>query len=48
MRDILKILRRRFPSIPVVIYPTPVQGAAARRRSSPPWRRRPPVPSATC
>lgn len=30
VRDILKILRRRFPSIPVVIYPTPVQGAAAK------------------
>ena len=29
LRDILNILRRRFCSIPVLIYPTPVQGAAA-------------------
>ena len=29
VRDILHILRRRFPSIPLVIYPTPVQGAPA-------------------
>lgn len=30
IHDILKILRRRFPAVPVVIYPTPVQGEAAR------------------
>jgi exodeoxyribonuclease VII large subunit len=29
IRDILTVLRRRFPSIPVVIYPSPVQGDAA-------------------
>ena len=29
IRDILTILRRRFPSIPVVIYPAAVQGEAA-------------------
>lgn len=30
VRDILKVLRRRFPSIPVVIYPAQVQGERAR------------------
>ena len=29
VRDILHILKRRFPGIPVLIYPVPVQGAAA-------------------
>jgi len=29
LRDILQILARRFPSIPVVVYPVSVQGAAA-------------------
>ena len=29
IRDILHILKRRFPAIPVLIYPVPVQGAAA-------------------
>jgi exodeoxyribonuclease VII large subunit len=29
LRDILHILRRRFPAAAVLIYPTPVQGAAA-------------------
>src|SRR5690606_9621425 len=29
VRDILHILRRRFCTIPVLIYPVPVQGAAA-------------------
>ena len=29
IRDILNILGRRFPATPVLIYPTPVQGAAA-------------------
>jgi exodeoxyribonuclease VII large subunit len=29
IRDIISILRRRFPSIPVVIYPAAVQGEAA-------------------
>ncbi len=29
VRDILIVLRRRFPAIPVVIYPTAVQGAPA-------------------
>lgn len=29
IRDVLNILRRRFCSIPILIYPVPVQGAAA-------------------
>ncbi|GAB4290328.1 MAG: exodeoxyribonuclease VII large subunit [Thiohalomonadaceae bacterium] len=29
IRDILTVLARRFPSIPVVIYPVPVQGSGA-------------------
>ncbi|MDV3239317.1 MAG: exodeoxyribonuclease VII large subunit [Gammaproteobacteria bacterium] len=29
IRDILSVLRRRFPAIPVLIYPVPVQGAGA-------------------
>lgn len=29
IRDILHVLKRRFPSIPVVIYPIPVQGVTA-------------------
>ena len=29
LRDILTTLRRRWPALPVVIYPTPVQGADA-------------------
>ncbi len=29
VRDVLKVLARRFPAIPVVIYPVPVQGNAA-------------------
>lgn len=29
IRDILATLRRRFPSLPVIVYPTPVQGAGA-------------------
>ncbi len=29
IRDILNILRRRFPLVPVVIYPVPVQGLGA-------------------
>ena len=29
IRDILHVLKRRFPAIPVVIYPVPVQGAGA-------------------
>ncbi|HUH00032.1 MAG TPA: exodeoxyribonuclease VII large subunit [Gammaproteobacteria bacterium] len=29
IRDILHILRRRFPAVPVVIYPVPVQGDGA-------------------
>jgi exodeoxyribonuclease VII large subunit len=29
LRDILSILARRFPAIPVLIYPVPVQGAEA-------------------
>jgi exodeoxyribonuclease VII large subunit len=29
IRDVLTILKRRFPAIPVLIYPVPVQGKAA-------------------
>lgn len=29
IRDVLTVLGRRFPAIPVVVYPSPVQGAAA-------------------
>jgi exodeoxyribonuclease VII large subunit len=29
IRDVLSVLKRRFPAIPVLIYPVPVQGAAA-------------------
>jgi len=29
LRDVLTVLRRRFPSVPVRIYPVPVQGDAA-------------------
>jgi exodeoxyribonuclease VII large subunit len=30
IRDILNVLRRRFPAVPVVLYPVPVQGEAAK------------------
>lgn len=29
IRDVLHVLKRRFPTIPVLIYPIPVQGASA-------------------
>jgi exodeoxyribonuclease VII large subunit len=29
IRDILSVLRRRFPALPVIVYPVAVQGAAA-------------------
>jgi len=29
LRDILSVLKRRFPCVPVLIYPTPVQGQGA-------------------
>lgn len=32
LRDVLTTLRRRMPSIPVVLYPTPVQGKGAAAR----------------
>jgi len=32
IRDVLTVLKRRFPSIPVVIYPTAVQGDSAARQ----------------
>ncbi|HEX9707427.1 MAG TPA: exodeoxyribonuclease VII large subunit [Steroidobacteraceae bacterium] len=31
LRDVLHVLRRRCPAIPVLIYPVPVQGAGAAR-----------------
>jgi exodeoxyribonuclease VII large subunit len=30
IRDVLHILRRRFPAIPVVVYPVQVQGEQAK------------------
>ncbi len=32
IRDVLSVLGRRFPAIPVVVYPVPVQGKDAGRR----------------
>ncbi|KFI23544.1 exodeoxyribonuclease VII large subunit [Nitrosococcus oceani] len=32
IRDILSVLKRRFPAVPVLIYPTPVQGEGAFQR----------------
>ncbi len=32
LRDVLTTLRKRMPSIPVVLYPTPVQGAEAAQK----------------
>jgi len=32
LRDVLTTLRRRMPSIPVVLYPTPVQGEGAAQK----------------
>ncbi|TAK56176.1 MAG: exodeoxyribonuclease VII large subunit [Gammaproteobacteria bacterium] len=29
LHDVLQVLRRRFPAVPVLIYPVPVQGAGA-------------------
>jgi exodeoxyribonuclease VII large subunit len=29
LRDVLQVLRRRFPALPVLVYPVPVQGAGA-------------------
>ncbi|MEA3413319.1 MAG: exodeoxyribonuclease VII large subunit [Pseudomonadota bacterium] len=29
VRDVLSVLRRRFPALPVIVFPTPVQGAGA-------------------
>jgi len=31
LRDVLHVIRRRYPAMPVVIYPVPVQGAGAAR-----------------
>src|SRR5687768_1854975 len=31
LRDVLHVLRRRFPAVPVLLYPVPVQGAGAAR-----------------
>ncbi|MDD3517974.1 MAG: exodeoxyribonuclease VII large subunit [Chromatiales bacterium] len=32
IRDVLSVLRRRFPALPVLIYPVPVQGAGAAEK----------------
>jgi exodeoxyribonuclease VII large subunit len=31
LRDVLHVIRRRYPAMPVLIYPVPVQGAGAAR-----------------
>jgi exodeoxyribonuclease VII large subunit len=31
LRDVLHVLRRRFPAVPVLLYPVPVQGSGAAR-----------------
>ena len=48
IRDVLHILARRFPAAAVLLYPVPVQGAAAAEGSSRPWTWRRRAPSATC
>lgn len=32
IRDVLAVLRRRFPALPVLVYPVPVQGEGAARK----------------
>jgi exodeoxyribonuclease VII large subunit len=32
IRDVLSVLRRRFPAIPILIYPVPVQGEGAAQK----------------
>lgn len=32
IRDVLSVLRRRFPALPVLVYPVPVQGEGAAER----------------
>ena len=32
IRDVLSVLRRRFPALPILLYPVPVQGADAAAR----------------
>ncbi|MGF1644627.1 MAG: exodeoxyribonuclease VII large subunit [Thiotrichales bacterium] len=32
VRDVLQVLKRRFPALPVIIYPVPVQGEHAARQ----------------
>ncbi len=32
LRDVLSVLRRRFPALPVLVYPVPVQGEGAAER----------------
>ena len=32
IRDVISVLKRRFPAIPVIIYPTPVQGEGAAEK----------------
>jgi exodeoxyribonuclease VII large subunit len=39
IRDVLSVLRRRFPAIPVLIYPVAVQGAEAAREIADTLRR---------
>src|SRR5262245_24425697 len=34
LRDVLQVLGRRFPAVPVLLYPVPVQGAGAAREIS--------------
>ena len=35
IRDVLSVLKRRFPALPVVVYPVPVQGAGAAAADRP-------------
>ena len=32
LRDVLTTLRRRMPALPVILYPTPVQGEGAAQK----------------
>ena len=47
IRDVLSVLKRRFPAIPVLIYPVPVQGKDAGREIAAMLLRPPPARNAT-
>ena len=48
LSDILTTLQRRWPAMPVVLYPAAVQGDGAPPRSREPSRRRTSAPRSTC